>query len=118
MKTPAKSAQANRHDVLHTTLVALRDETYERVRELRREQQDDTEPVPADGIDRAHASVDVETHASLIARAEERRGFATLLQCQLAHAGEIGSQVNFLAGDPDPLRTRAESPIRCRRSGF
>jgi DnaK suppressor protein len=72
MTTAAKSTGAKRRDLLHTMLVALRDETYERVRELRHEQQDDSELAPTDEMDRARASVDVETHASLIARAEER----------------------------------------------
>src|SRR5208282_3710783 len=74
MTTRAKSNGngAKRREVLHAMLVALRDETYERVRELRHEQQDDTELAPGDEMDRARATVDVETHASLISRAEER----------------------------------------------
>ena len=61
-----------RRSVLLAMLTALRDETYERVHELRREQGDDNELAPGDEMDRARASIDVETHASLIARAEER----------------------------------------------
>ena len=74
MTTRAKSNGngAKRREVLHAMLVALRDETYERVRELRHEQQDDRELAPGDEMDRARATVNVETHASLIARAEER----------------------------------------------
>lgn len=72
MTPDAKGTEANRRDVLHTMLVALRDETYERVRELRHEQGEDIDPAPADEMDRARADIDVETHASLIARAEER----------------------------------------------
>lgn len=72
MTTKAKSTEASRREALHTMLVALRDETYERVRELRHEQGEDTEVAPTDEMDRARASADVETHASLIARAEER----------------------------------------------
>jgi len=71
MKT-AITSDTKRHKELHTMLVALRDETYERVRELRHEQGEDTELAPGDEMDRARASIDVETHASLIARAEER----------------------------------------------
>ena len=66
------SIKEDRRDVLHAMLVALRDETYQRVRELRHEQEEDTEPAPTDEMDRARGSIDVETHASLIARAEER----------------------------------------------
>lgn len=72
MKTEAKATDTKRNDTLHSMLVALRDETYERVRELRHEQGEDTELVPADEMDRARADLDVGTHASLIARAEER----------------------------------------------
>jgi DnaK suppressor protein len=72
MTTEARTTDANRRDVLQAMLVALRDETYERIRELRHEQADDTELAPGDEMDRARAAVDIETHASLIARAEER----------------------------------------------
>ncbi len=72
MTTEAKSTEANRCDALRTMLVTLRDESYERVHELRHEQGDDAELVPGDEMDRARATVDVETHASSIARAEER----------------------------------------------
>jgi len=72
MTTKTKSTEANRRDALHTMLVKLRDETYERVHELRHEQSDDADREPGDEMDRARADTDVETHASLIARAEER----------------------------------------------
>lgn len=72
MTTQAKSADATRRETLHMMLVKLRDETYERVHELRHEQADDAQLAPGDEMDRARADTDVETHASLIARAEER----------------------------------------------
>lgn len=72
MTTEAKSTEADRREALHAMLVALRDETYERVHELRHEQADDAELAPGDEMDRARATAEVETHASLIARAEER----------------------------------------------
>ena len=59
-------------DTLHTMLLKLRDETYERVRQFRRDQEEDAEPAPADEMDEARSSADVETHAGLIGRAEER----------------------------------------------
>jgi hypothetical protein len=40
-------------------LVALRDETYQRVRELRHEQDEDTDLNPSDEMDRARVSADV-----------------------------------------------------------
>ncbi len=72
MTTRTEKDQADRRDHLHTMLVALRDETYERVHELRHEQADDADQAPGDEMDRARGTADVETHASLIARAEER----------------------------------------------
>src|SRR5208283_3489138 len=72
MTTQAKGTDATRREMLRLMLVTLRDETYERVQELRHEQADDAELAPGDEMDRARADVDVETHASLIARAEER----------------------------------------------
>jgi DnaK suppressor protein len=72
MTTQAKGIDATRREMLRLMLVTLRDETYERVQELRHEQADDADPAPGDEMDRARADVDVETHASLIARAEER----------------------------------------------
>jgi DnaK suppressor protein len=72
MTTQAKATDGTRREMLRLMLVTLRDETYERVHELRHEQADDAELAPGDEMDRARATVDVETHASLIARAEER----------------------------------------------
>lgn len=70
--TTALIGDTNRRGVLLAMLTALRDETCQRVHELRHAQADDNELAPGDELDRARASIDVETHASLIARAEER----------------------------------------------
>jgi DnaK suppressor protein len=72
MTTKAESIEPKRREALHSMLTKLRDETYERVHELRHEQAEDTETDPGDEMDRARADTDLETHASLIARAEER----------------------------------------------
>jgi len=64
-----------RHEILRKMLVRLRDETYGRVKELRGEQEQESEPPPADDIDLARATSDVETHAALIAREEEKLRF-------------------------------------------
>jgi len=64
--------QEFRNGKLRAMLIALRDETYERIRELRKEQSDDAEIEPGDELDQARVTGEVETHASLIARAEER----------------------------------------------
>ncbi len=61
-----------RTETLRALLIRLRDETYTRVREFRRDQNAEAEPTPADEIDLARSAADVETHASLIERAEDR----------------------------------------------
>jgi DnaK suppressor protein len=64
--------ETEQRDTLRTMLLKLRGETYERVRQFRRDQEEDAEPAPADEMDEARSSADVETHAGLIGRAEER----------------------------------------------
>lgn len=61
-----------REGKLRAMLITLRDQTHERIRELRHEQADDADLEPGDELDQARATGEVETHASLIARAEER----------------------------------------------
>ncbi len=58
--------------MLRTMLVRLRDQTYQRIREFRKEQEEESEAIPGDEMDAAKASADVETHAGLIAAAEEK----------------------------------------------
>jgi DnaK suppressor protein len=108
MTTAAKSTDAKRREVLHTMLVALRDETYERVRELRHEQGEDTEVAPTDEMDRARASVDVETHASLIARAEERLRYIdeALGRVDTGHYGICAG-----CGEPIPVQRLLALPL-------
>ncbi|HVA77525.1 MAG TPA: TraR/DksA family transcriptional regulator [Candidatus Binataceae bacterium] len=56
-------------------LERLRNETLDRVRELRSDQAQESETEPADEMDTARATAEVETHAALIARAEEKLNF-------------------------------------------
>ena len=72
MKTSTIRSETNRNGKLRQMLAGLRDETYERVRELRKEQAGDAELEPSDEMDKARATGETETHAGLIARAEER----------------------------------------------
>jgi DnaK suppressor protein len=71
MRTP----DIERTKMLQDMLVRLRDEAYERVRELRHDQEQESETEVADEMDLARATADVETHAGLIARAEEKLNF-------------------------------------------
>jgi RNA polymerase-binding transcription factor len=75
MRTETESPNGVRREALRQMLTRLRDETYEKVRDFRRDQQDEAQPPPADEMDAARSTADVETHASLIARAEERLRF-------------------------------------------
>jgi RNA polymerase-binding transcription factor len=64
-----------RHKMLRDMLLQLRGETYEKIREFRRDQEQEAEPAPADEMDFARSSADVEMHASLISRQEEKLRF-------------------------------------------
>lgn len=61
-----------RRQALRDLLVRLRDQTYEKIGQLRRDQRDEAEPSPADEMDAARTTAEVETQASLIEQATER----------------------------------------------
>ncbi|MGO9263538.1 MAG: TraR/DksA family transcriptional regulator [Candidatus Binataceae bacterium] len=75
MVPEATSPDADRRGMLREMLLRLRDETYAKVKEFRRDQEQEAEPSPADEMDLARSSADVEMHASLIARQEEKLRF-------------------------------------------
>jgi DnaK suppressor protein len=62
-------------DALRGMLERLRSETADRVRELRLDQEQEAETGPSDEMDAASTTEEVETHAALIARAEEKLKF-------------------------------------------
>ena len=62
-------------ELLRQMLLRLRDDTYERIKDLRRDQDQESWSEPADELDSARTSAEVETHAGLIARAEEKLKF-------------------------------------------
>jgi DnaK suppressor protein len=64
-----------RSEMLRNMFVRLRDETYGRVKELRGEQEQERDLPPADEVDFARSTSDVEMHAGLIAREEEKLRF-------------------------------------------
>jgi DnaK suppressor protein len=61
--------------VLRGMLIRLQDETYQRIKDFRRDQQQESDSGPADEMDSARTTAGVETHAGLIARAEEKLKF-------------------------------------------
>ena len=71
MEQPTGKA-TNRRDALAAVLRQARNESLARVRELRVDQDADVTAPPSDEMDAARSLADVETHASLIERAEYR----------------------------------------------
>lgn len=61
----------DRREILRGMLTRRRDELYQRIAEFRREQEQEAEPPPADSIEAARATADIETHAGLIDRNED-----------------------------------------------
>src|ERR1700739_4750213 len=57
---------------LREVLNHARNEALARVRDFRREQEEDATPTPSDELDAARSLAEIETHASLIERAEYR----------------------------------------------
>ncbi len=68
----AARTEERREEALRKLLRGERQDALTRVRLLRQEQEDDATPPPADEMDVARSLADVETHAGLIDRAEER----------------------------------------------
>lgn len=58
--------------VLREMLLRVQDETCERIKDLRRDQEQESDSDPTDQLDLAHTTAEVETHAALIAREEEK----------------------------------------------
>jgi DnaK suppressor protein len=75
MMENAGKTDGDRREVLREMLVRVRDETYERVKELRRNQEQSAETAPGDEMDSARSVAEVETYAGLIAREEEKLRF-------------------------------------------
>ncbi len=72
MPRQARTTASHRRTKMRRMLTRLRDELYVRVKELRREQEEESAPPAADSIEQARATAEVETHASLIERAEQK----------------------------------------------
>ncbi len=68
----AMTTNSNRLGTLRDILARLRDETYQKIVAFRRDQGEEVMTSPGDEMDVARSTSDVETHASLIERAEDR----------------------------------------------
>ncbi len=115
---PPPNVDKGRREMLQTMLVRLRDETYQRIRELRREQEEEAQTLPGDEMDAAKASADVETHAGLIAAAEEKLKYFDDALARLDE-GKYGSCME--CGRPIPVERLIAVPfalycVQCERT--
>jgi DnaK suppressor protein len=67
-----KTYQAEGHNALREMLTRLQNEAQQRIKDLRRDQEQESDSGPADAMDSASTTEEIETHAGLIARAEEK----------------------------------------------
>lgn len=72
MSDELKTDPTDGREMLREMLTRLRNETQQRVKDLRRDQEQEAELEPEDEIELARTTGEVETHAALIARAEEK----------------------------------------------
>ena len=100
MNAKAKSYRRDRGELLREMLLRLQDAAYQRVRELRRDQEQEALSEPADEADCANVTEEIETHASLIARAEEKLRFLDEALVRL-ESGKYGQCVG--CADPIPV---------------
>lgn len=68
----AQMNEPDRGNALRAILNHERNQALARVREYRRDQEDEITPPPGDEMDVARSLADIETHASLIERVEDR----------------------------------------------
>jgi len=98
METANAKGAANRTKELTTILNHARNEALERVREFRADQEADVIPAPSDELDVARSLADVETHASLIERAEHQlkaidAAFSRLRRGRYGTCDECGEEI-------------------------
>jgi DnaK suppressor protein len=75
MSNETRSGHTDERAMLREMLSRLQDEAYQRIRDLRRDQEQESDSEPEDEMDLARTTAEVETHAALIARAEEKLRF-------------------------------------------
>jgi len=93
MSAESKAHQTDGRKLLREMLARLQYETRERVKDLRRDQAQESESEPADEMDTARTTAEIETHAGLIARAEEKLRYLDEALARL-DAGKYGRCLN------------------------
>ena len=107
-RTETKMSEDRRQKMLREMLTRLRDETFERVSDFRRDQRDAVTQ-QGDEMDVARSSSDAETKANLIERAEERlryidQALGRARTRQLWHLRRMWRVDSHRAPDGGPLR--------------
>jgi len=100
MMESAVSTGGRRIDALKKLLAKEHADTLARVKELMREQSSHGAPPPADEMDVARSLAEVETHAALFERAQERLG---AIDAALARLGAGNYGICARCGDEIPL---------------
>ena len=72
MSAELKTDRIEDREMLREMLIQLQHEARQRIKDLRRDQAQESESEPADEMDSARTTAEVETHAGLIARGEEK----------------------------------------------
>ncbi len=72
MSAETKTHRRGSREQLREMLIQLQNEAYQRIRDLRRDQRQESESEPEDEMDSARTTAEIETHAGLIAREEEK----------------------------------------------
>ena len=100
MRAKPKSDQAHSPQVLRKLLSSLQDETFQRIKRLRRDQEQESASEPGDEMDSASTTEEIETHAALIAREEDKLKYLDEALVRLA-GGKYGKCLK--CGEPIPL---------------
>jgi RNA polymerase-binding transcription factor DksA len=72
MRTESKDNQTDGYEMLKGLPTGLQSKAQQRIKTLRKNQEQDTESGPADAMDSTNATEKVEIHAGLIVREEEK----------------------------------------------
>jgi len=75
MSAESKTHPTDSRELLRQMLTRLQDDTYHRIKDLRQDQEQESSSDPGDEVDSANLIEELETHAGLIARAEEKLKF-------------------------------------------
>ena len=108
MATRITHIDREQRETFRAMLLKLRAETDDRIAEFRQDQQDEATVSPGDEMDEARSSADVETHAGLIGRAEEKLRY---LDDALSLLDEGKYGVCLKCGDPIPVERLIALPF-------